>query len=293
MKRSFLVILCVLLTFSACFATAHADYCYPYGWGTVIATSISIRESPDTRATRLYKANNMDQLYITGEYNGWYYVDCYQSGLSPVEQYGFVLKKYVKIDGYFITVNDTVNLYTDPWGTDYSNGQKAKAGETLFVISETDEWLCCQLKTNEKQPGSCFIRKSEINWNNSQYQTPSSGNVYPYVPAQQSPYDFSNPNNYPRGYKGTYTGSEYSYYIATWKIPVNKGWSVGIREVPDKDTKSLIIIHSGDLDYYNQSYIRVNVIYNLGQYAYVRIDDPKRPGGFVEGYVQTKYFESY
>ena len=195
------------------------------------------------------------------------------------------------LDGYCIQLSgDSLDVYTDPW-SGKCNGQKATAGEVLFVIYETDQWLVCQLKTQEKQPGSCFIKKSDINWNYyPQYPDPYSTG---FGPSTYCPYDFSNPNNYPRGYKGTYTGNEYTGYIAEWKIPVNRGWSVGIREVPNKDTRSLIIIHSGDKDAYGYNLIKVNVIYNLGQYAYVRIDDPNRPGGFVEGYVQTKYFEMY
>ncbi len=285
MKRYVTLILCLILTFAACVSTtsASADTMYANSWiGNVISTTCSIRESPDTRATRLFQAKNLQELTIVGEYYDWFIVDCYQSGLSSVPQNGYVLKLYVKLGGYYITVNDQVKLYVDPWGTPLNNGQKAKSGETMFVISETSEWLCCQLKTEDRQPGSCFIRKSDIGYVEVGQQQQTVGY-----------YDFSNPSNYPRGYKGTYSGNEYTNYIATWKIPVSKGWSVGIREVPDKDTKCLIIIHSGDLDYYGYSYIKVNVIYNLGQYAYVRIDDPKRPGGFVEGYVQCKFFEAY
>ena len=292
MKRWFLVILCAVLTFSSCAmtTTASADTMYANTWtATVISTNVSIRESADTRATRLYRAKNMDELVITGEYYDWYVVDCYRSGLSPVEQTGYVLKRFVVLNGYYIQLTgQSIDVYTDPW-SGKCNGQKASAGETLFVIYETDQWLVCQLKTQEHTPGSCFVRKADVyGYTNYVEPQPSTSGQ-----AMNGYYDFSNPNNYPRGYKGTYSGSEYANYIATWKIPVNKGWSVGIREVPNKDTKSLIIIHSGDLDYYNYSYIKVNVIYNLGQYAYVRIDDPKRPGGFVEGYVQCKYFENY
>jgi len=293
MKRCFLVILCLVLTLLTCaFTTASADTMYANSWaGTVISTTVSIRETPDTRATALYKAKNMDSLVIVGENYDWYVVDCYQSGISSVPQNGYALKKYIKMGGYYITVNDQVNLYVDPWGTPLNNGQKGKSGEIMLVLSETNDWFCCQLKTTDKQPGSCFIRKSDLGWTYVQQQTqyPSQSQVQTY----QSPYDFSDPAKYPVGFKGTYSGNEYTNYIATWKIPANRGWSVGIRKVPDKDTKSLIIIHSGDLDYYNSAYIKVNVIYNLGNYAYVRIDDPKRLGGFVEGYVQVKYFESY
>ncbi len=291
MKRSLLLILSLLL-FVTFISTASADAGYDsYGTATVISTTCSIRESPDTRSTRLYKAKNMDQLVVTGEYYDWYVVDCYQSGLSATYQTGYVLKSFVVLNGYYIQLTgQSLDVYSDPW-SGKKNGQKAEAGEVLFVIYETDQWLVVQLKTQERTPGTGFIRKSDIGWYTQQYQDPStSGYAYPYT---QSPYNFSDPNYYPRGYKGTYSGNEYSYYIAEWKIPVNKGWSVGIREVPDKDTKSLIIIHSGDKDAWGYNLIKVNVIYNLGQYAYVRIDDPKRPGGFVEGYVQTKYFESY
>ena len=79
MKRCFLVVLCMLLVFSAFTVTASADTgAIHYGTATVISTTCSIRESPDTRSTRLFKAKNMDQLVITGEYYDWYEVDCYQ-----------------------------------------------------------------------------------------------------------------------------------------------------------------------------------------------------------------------
>ena len=294
MKRIISILLVVMLISCIPFFNSVADAAW-YGKVTVVSTTVSIRDQPDTRATRLYSAKNMDELYVVGEYYDWYYVDCMKSGLSDSEQYGYVLKCYTVMNGYYVYVDSSVKLYCDPWGTPYNNGQKGKNGEAMFVISETSDWLCCQLKTEDKQPGSCFIKKADIGWYSgmqyeNQYNNQSNNQ---YNNQYNGYYNFSDPNNLPKGFKGTYSGYEYSNYIAVWKIPVNKGWSVGIREVPDKDTKSLIIIHSGDLNYDRTAYIRVNVIYNLGHYAYVRIDDPNRAGGFVEGYVQCKYFEQY
>ncbi len=291
MKRWFLVILCAMLIFSTCaVTTASADTMYANTWtATVISTNVSIRESADTRSTRLYKAKNMDELAIIGEYYDWYVVDCYRSGLSPVEQTGYVLKRFVVLNGYYIQLTgQSIDVYSDPW-SGKCNGQKATAGETLFVIYETDQWLVCQLKTQEHTPGSCFVRKSDV-YGYTSYEEPKSPTS---GQSMNGYYDFSNPNNYPLGFKGTYTGNEYTNYIAEWKIRVDRDYKVGIRAVPDKDTKCLIIIRSRQMDYYNTGYIKVNVIYDLGQYDYVRIDDPGRPGGYIEGYVQEKYFESY
>ena len=238
---------------------ANADTQY-YSTATVISTSVSVRESPDTRSTRLYKCNNMTELYVTGEYNDWYVVDCYMSGLSPVAQTGYVLKSFCVLNGYRIQIGSgTLNVYTDPW-SGHTNGQKVTAGETLFVIYETNEWLVCQLRTDSAQPGSCFVKKSDLG-------------IYDGSSLQFGPY-----YRFEAGQSG-YVTSPGSYGTRWMVMYDNDGVSVGIREQPDLDTKKLAIIHSGDI---------VTVIQNNGEFAYVLYEKPN--GQQVYGWVRTKYF---
>ena len=249
----FLVMLLVIVPFTSSVADAYTQW---YGTATVISTTVSIRENPDTRSTRLYKAKNMDELYITGEYYDWYIVDLYQSGLSAEQMTGYVLKKFVVLNGYTIVLSGgSLDVYTDPW-SGKCNGQKAQAGEKLFVIYETNEWLVCQLKTEEKTPGTCFVRKSDISMFGYHYRFEGGNDQTGYV---------TNPGGY-----GT-----------RWMVMYDSdGVSVGIREQPDLNSKKLVIIHSGDI---------VTVIRNEGEFAYVMYEKPN--GQQVYGYVKTKYFE--
>ena len=260
MKRYLSGILVVMLLVFVPFTCSVADaYTQWYGTATVVSTTVSVREQPDTRSTRLYKCSNMDELYITGEYYDWYVVDCYMSGLSPEAQTGYVLKKYCVLNGYRIQLNGgSLNVYTDPW-SGICNGEKAQAGETLFVIYETSEWLVCQLKTDQKQPGTCFVRKADIGMYDG------------------SGYTFGEQFRFEGGTGYVTAPGDYG---TRWMVMYDSdGVSVGIREQPDLDTKMLVIIHSGDI---------VTVIQNDGEFAYVMYE--KENGQQVYGWARTKYF---
>ncbi|MBR3280669.1 MAG: hypothetical protein IKI57_02310 [Clostridia bacterium] len=254
------ILLSMLLVLFPINSTLSDAYTQWYGTATVISTTVSVREQPDTRSTRLYKCNNMDELYITGEYYDWYVVDCYQSGLSAEPQTGYVLKSFCVLNGYRIQIaSGSLNVYTDPW-SGHTNGQKVSAGETLFVIYETNEWLVCQLNTEKRIPGTCFVKKVDVG-------------MYDYNGAVQfgENFRFEGGNGYITS-PGTYG--------TRWMVMYDHdGVSVGIREQPDLETKKLAIIHSGDI---------VTVIQNDGEFAYVLY--VKENGQQVYGWVRTKYF---
>ena len=233
-----------------------------YNWveptiGVVISTSVSIRELPKDTSTRLYSAKNMDELVIVDDWNEWYVVDCYKTGLSKVEKYGYVLKRFVNVNGYNICLSGApIDVYTDPW-SGMCNGQKAKAGETLYVIYETNQWLVCQLKTEERTPGSCFIKKSDLGMSSSSY--------------------YESHGDYSTGY---ITAGGQSVSGTRWMVIYDSdGVSVGIRVEPDLSTEMLEIIHSGDI---------VTVLRNNGEFAYVRY--VRQNGQEVYGWVRTMYF---
>ena len=257
-KRFLLVSLVFILLTIATISTCYADGYY-YGYGTVISTTVSVREAPDTRSTRLYKAKNMDQLVITGEQNGWYIVDLYASGLSTGPMTGYALSKYIVFDGYMIQMSSgSLDVYSDPW-SGKCNAEKAQSGEQLFVIYETNEWVVIQLRTAEKTAGSGFIKKRDLGiYDGSSLQFGQK-------------YRFEGGNGYVTS-PGTYG--------TRWMVMYdNDGVSVGIREQPDLNTKKLAIIHSGDI---------VTVIQNNGEFAYVLYVKPN--GQQVYGWVKTKYF---
>ena len=263
MKRVVCLVLAVLLVAVSSLAMAEGYYDSSVsGTGTVISGSVSIRETPDTRANRLYKAKNMDDLVIIGQQGDWYVVDCYSSGLSAEPQIGYALKSFIVLNGYRIQISGgSLNVYSDPW-SGQTNGQKAQAGETLFVIYETNEWLVCQLKTDDKVPGSCFVRKVDVG-------------MYDYSSSTQ----FGEQYRFEGGQQGYVTAP--GTYGTRWMVMYDSdGVSVGIREQPDLDTKMLVIIHSGDI---------VTVIQNNGEFAYVMYE--KENGQQVYGWARTKYFE--
>jgi len=259
MKRLFSILLVIFMLFAA--VSAYADV-----YGFVESKSLSVRVEPNEKSQKLYTVKNSAQLVITGQVGDWYVVDCYRSGLSGGEQTGYVQAGYVETSGYQIQVQGYIKIYRDPWSGKL-NGERTG---TFMVLYETNDWLVIQL--NESTPGSGFIKKSDVYITG---QTGSQGTT-----GTQSYYDpFQDPSTYPKGYKGTYTAETNRNYIAEWYIP--NEWSVGIREYPDTDLKCLVILHQWD---------SVHVIKNLGEFAYVRYDDPNRLNGFVEGYVATKYW---
>ena len=253
MKRwfaGFLVVMMLVLSIPTAFASSY-DW-YGTSIGRVLSTNVSIRESPDERSNRLFRGKNMDELCIVGDTGDWYIVDCYQSGLSSEEKYGYVLKRFVDVNGYEIVLSgESLDVYTDPW-SGYCNGQKAKSGEVLYVIYETEQWLVCQLKSEEKTPGSCFIKKSDLGMGSSLY------------------------DDYTQSGYITVGGQEGTQWMVMYD---HDGVSVGIRVEPDLDTKMLEIIHSGDI---------VTVIRNDGEFAYVSYI--RQNGQEVRGWVKTKYF---
>ena len=228
--------------------------------------------------------DNAYNLVVVGIYDQyWYIVDMYQSGLGAEGEYGYILQKYVTTTPYSITLPKDIDFYADTW-SGKCNGYRYK-GETFTVISENEYWLCVQLNSNA--PGSAFINKNQL-WSGG-YYAGETATYYPEIPQETvNPYSYIPANQYwyygKEGTVGTYGPNTDVYYEADWYIP--KQWSVAIRvqplsEVPDEQNKKLVILHQNDV---------VHVIVNLGVDAYVRYDDPSRPGGFIEGYVATKYW---
>ena len=265
MKRIIGILLALVMILSL--ASAMAENAFNLTGG------LAIWAQPFTNSECLKVVNNATNLVVVGEYDAdWYIVDLYQSGVGEEGQYGYILKKYVSTSTYILQLPHDIDFYADTW-SGKCNAQRY-AGEKYTVISENETWLCVQY--NKGAPGSAFINKNEL-WGGSRwYPSYDDGNNYML------------PNDYwhygKKGNSGTYGPNTYVQYEADWYIP--QKWSVAIRvdplsEVPDEENTKLIILHQNDV---------VHVIVNLGADAYVRYDDPKRDGGFIEGYVATKYW---
>ncbi|MBO5143326.1 MAG: SH3 domain-containing protein [Clostridia bacterium] len=219
MKRFLTFILVVIMTvcsFSEAFAIG-SNSVEPVGRiGRVICTSCSLREQPDTSSTRYASLKNSTVVSILGESGEWYAID-----LAVIEQegIGYIFKKYIRADPYYITLPKTVILWADPFGSGKANGEKDKGNE-LLVISETAEWYCVQ--TRESSAGSSFIRKSDLgiySGSNQGYQD-----------------DYYCENDY-------YDGNDYYYGAGTYMV---KCTTLGVYPEPNDDLKRIGFLHYQD-----------------------------------------------
>lgn len=126
--------------------------------GVVVCSGVSLRKAMDTNAQRYKSLSNGTEVSILAMQGDWYVIDL--TSVDEGEGEGYVLKKYVKANPYYITLPATVTLWADTWGSGVAVGEKVQ-GTEMLVLSETAEWYCVQCR--EKSAGSAFIKKAEMN----------------------------------------------------------------------------------------------------------------------------------
>ncbi|MBQ9267168.1 MAG: SH3 domain-containing protein [Clostridia bacterium] len=169
MKRllAFLVMLVVVCASTVSLANGDLGYYYSRS-GIVICTNVSIRESPSTSAKAYGQLHNGDSCLIVGRQGNWLLIDLASCGFkNNPEGVGYAKASLISEEPYWIVLTKYTVLYTDPWGTGDSNGEKS-AGTPLLVTSENGEFYCVQTKSGSA--GASFIRKRDVGWySNSQY----------------------------------------------------------------------------------------------------------------------------
>ena len=162
MKRIFSLLMVVIILASA--------YAYAEN-GKVLPNYITVRQGPGDSYNKICNAYNFNQLVVVGEVVGsnnetWLMLDVQNSNLNSDETIGYVKKVFVSTNGYWIQLNGSVYLYSDPW-SGKRNGYR-ETGEILYVIYEDENWYVVQ--TNDEESGSSFIKKNDVRLVTDYYQ---------------------------------------------------------------------------------------------------------------------------
>lgn len=158
-----LICVMMVLTLLVPHMAASAEDCYSgtdvQKTGIVICSTGSLRDAPDTNATKLATLKNGTLVPIVSKEGNFYKVDLASLDVKDLkvhEGYGYVLATLVATDMYFIHLDGYYFVYADPWYAEKSNGQK---NGNFLVISDNGDWMAAQL--TKGVAGSTFIKKSE------------------------------------------------------------------------------------------------------------------------------------
>lgn len=138
--------------------TVDVQYDSPIFPGIVIAQSISLRESPSTRAKRIASLPNGAMFDLLDEQNGWYRVS-YWDGKSQTPLEGWVLVDFVVRDPSFITTTKATYVYATPSRSSKKVGELV-SGSQVVVIAEFGDFWVVNLRS-----ATGFIYKKDVEEN--------------------------------------------------------------------------------------------------------------------------------
>ena len=171
MKKMIVCLVIAMLVSVTAFAYADGQSINGYYCripGIVISTNVAVRVSPSTSADSYGQLHNGDSCMILGRMGDWYVIDLASCGLKDdLEGFGYAKASLIEESPRWIILTEYTVLYSDPWGTGDSNGEKS-AGTPLLVTHENWEYYCVQ--TRGESAGASFVRKSDVgNYSSSYY----------------------------------------------------------------------------------------------------------------------------